>query len=576
MKALMPQFVLESRARLSNAMNVGPALAVLLLLGAFPALAVTRSVTNTDDSGPGSLRDTMAIAQDGDIINFAVPLAATIRVTTPLTFSSSVNISGPGKALLLISGEDTAGPVFIINGGSFIGITGVKILRGDGVLGGGIFNAGNLTLSSAEVTSNRGQLGGGIFNAGSLTLLNSAVTGNVVLRDHAGDDLDHENRARGGGIYNFGGSGPASVSLINSSVTDNFGGKPFGLGSLEPDGDGSGIYNDQGTVSLIDSTVALNGTSVNGPNTGWGGGIFNDGALVLNRSTVSNNLASQGSGIYNNNGSLLATNSTIADNRAESFGGGIMGGFQQGTASGTGTSTLVNSTLANNLAVLDGGGIFANSTVASVTVKNSIVAENTAFNGNGHNCVSGASAASLGHNLSDDSTCAAFLAGNGDLNNVPAGLDAFLSNNGGPTQTYALTEQSPAVEGVPLADCTDLDGHPLQIDQRSVPRPQQSLCDIGAYEFVCPNFVFQCVGTLEVASDVETLRVRKGTKRSLVAKLEAAVASLHVDDTTLAIDQLNAFINHTDALVRGNVLTAEEGSSLTTPTEEIIQSLSGG
>jgi hypothetical protein len=554
-------------------MTVGLTLALLLLLGAIPALGVTRFVTNTDDSGSGSLRDTMAAAQDGDIIAFNLSLPATITVATPLTFSSSVNILGAGPALLHISGGDTAGPVFIVNAGSFVEIARVRILDGDGVTGGGIFNAGNLTLTSSEVTSNQAQLGGGIFNAGALTLLNSLVNGNLVIRQHAGDDFEHENRARGGGIYNFGSSG-GTVSLINSSVTGNNGGQ-FGVQGIEFDGDGNGIYNDHGSVSLLDSTVAQNGSTVNGGSTGWGGGIFNSGGLVLNRATVSNNIADEGGGVYTNFGSMTSVNSTIADNIAGLFGGGVLASFQQGTGSGTGTSILVNTTIARNLAVFDGGGLFANSTVASTTLKNSIVANNNA--GTGRNCDIGSGVVSQGHNLSNDTSCADAFTGTGDLNDVDAGLDTSLKNNGGPTETIALIEGSAAIDAVPVGDCTDPNGHALGIDQRKVPRPQGIACDIGAYEHVCSDFVVACVQIFEVAANVDTLRLRnKGTKRGLVAKLEAAVGSLNVDDTSSAINQLGSFINHTDVLVQQGNLTEEQGTALTTPTQDIIDGLQSG
>jgi hypothetical protein len=66
-----------------------------------------------------------------------------------------------------------------------------------------------------------------------------------------------------------------------------------------------------------------------------------------------------------------------------------------------------------------------------------------------------------------------------------------LQDNGGPTFTQALLPDSPAIDAVPVADCTyDDDGNPatpevpLTSDQRGVARPQGSACDIGAYEAV--------------------------------------------------------------------------------------------
>jgi hypothetical protein len=59
-----------------------------------------------------------------------------------------------------------------------------------------------------------------------------------------------------------------------------------------------------------------------------------------------------------------------------------------------------------------------------------------------------------------------------------------LRSNGGPTQTIALLPTSPAVDAVPVANCTDANGKPLTTDQRGVQRPQGKGCDIGAFELV--------------------------------------------------------------------------------------------
>jgi hypothetical protein len=64
---------------------------------------------------------------------------------------------------------------------------------------------------------------------------------------------------------------------------------------------------------------------------------------------------------------------------------------------------------------------------------------------------------------------------------------AGLANNGGPTKTIALQSGSPAINAIPLAQCTDQASppNPLTDDQRLYPRPDicEAFCDIGAYEF---------------------------------------------------------------------------------------------
>jgi hypothetical protein len=97
-----------------------------------------------------------------------------------------------------------------------------------------------------------------------------------------------------------------------------------------------------------------------------------------------------------------------------------------------------------------------------------------------------------GYNISDDSTCAFAKTGsanNGDnVNPLPS--PAGLAKNGGPTQTIALLSGSPAIDAIPVADCTDQSTPPKRItaDQRGFPRPDagEQVCDIGAYEFRMP------------------------------------------------------------------------------------------
>src|SRR5262245_15014783 len=80
----------------------------------FPsAQATTVTVTNTEDSGPGSLRAALATANDGDTID-ATGVSGTIILTNgQLLVSNSVTIAGPGASLLTISGNDTQRVLFI-------------------------------------------------------------------------------------------------------------------------------------------------------------------------------------------------------------------------------------------------------------------------------------------------------------------------------------------------------------------------------------------------------------------------------------------------------------------------------
>lgn len=418
-------------------------LIILSSLAAWPAWAKTTpnatiQVTNTNDSGPGSLRDAIANASSGDTIGFSLSASpATITLSSVLSINTSLIINGPGASILAISGNNSV-EVFQIASGATVSISGVTIENGyGGALDGSaaVANSGTLTLANSTLSASytfdpRGS--SAIANSGMMTLNNVTVSGNSVLYG-------------GSAVGNSG-----TMTLANSRVTGN--------GS-------TGINNLSGTLTLVNSTVSGNFTSET-----IGGGITNSshsGQVMLIKSTVSSNASFYSGGGISSDGPLTLINSTVAENVAFYSGGGI-----------SGQAILINSTVAGNVANYSSGGI-----EGSVILKNTILANNAAgklpLQGN---CGSG-SALSYGYNVSDDDSCS--LSGPGDLNNTPAGLDpAGTKDNGGPTQTIALLPTSPAVDAIPLSSCTALDGTPVATDQRGLPRPQGSACDIGAFEYL--------------------------------------------------------------------------------------------
>jgi hypothetical protein len=61
-------------------------------------------VTNNHDDGPGSLRRAIASAGAGDSIKFALPLPATISLSSTLVITQDVVVLGPGPDRLAVSG----------------------------------------------------------------------------------------------------------------------------------------------------------------------------------------------------------------------------------------------------------------------------------------------------------------------------------------------------------------------------------------------------------------------------------------------------------------------------------------
>src|SRR5439155_26175671 len=104
---------------------------MLVCAAVMSASADTITVTNTNDSGPGSLRQALATANDGDTITFAVTGA--INLTSgELVINRNITISGPGANLLAISRAANAAPfrIFHVMLGHAVIIEGLTISNG--------------------------------------------------------------------------------------------------------------------------------------------------------------------------------------------------------------------------------------------------------------------------------------------------------------------------------------------------------------------------------------------------------------------------------------------------------------
>ena len=229
----------------------------------------------------------------------------------------------------------------------------------------------------------------------------------------------------------------------------------------------SGINTDR--VFLINSgaDVTINRLTISGGSKGFGGGILNNGTLTLTNATVSANTAEQvGGGIFNG-GTLTVRNSTVSANEAAGLGGGIYNG---------GTLMLTNATVSANTAVED-GGIHTEGGVGTAKLTNTIVARNAATTDDPD--VSGLFT-SLGNNLiGNTSGSGSTNWSDSDLLNQDP-LIGPLQNNGGPTNTHALLQGSPAIDRATNFGCPST-------DQRGFTRTDgdadgTATCDIGAFE----------------------------------------------------------------------------------------------
>ena len=87
--------------------------------------ASTITVTNPNDSGPGSLRQAIADAQDGDTINFAVSIVT--LTSTELTISKSITISASPQRVTVVRSSQTEFRIFHVMPGHSVEINGLTV-----------------------------------------------------------------------------------------------------------------------------------------------------------------------------------------------------------------------------------------------------------------------------------------------------------------------------------------------------------------------------------------------------------------------------------------------------------------
>jgi predicted outer membrane repeat protein len=406
------------------------------------------------------LRDAIAKANPGDEIQFGVTGTITLdAAASSLIVNKNLTITGPtGSAGITISGANTV-QVFIIDNSATVTLNYLTISNGlyAGMGGGIVVQTGaTLNLNNATVSDNQaGQWGGGIY-ADTGTTLN--LTNVTVANNQA---------SGGGGIY-----APGNTVLNNVTVHSN-----RAIGNVSG---GGGIKITAGTATLTNVTVRDNectGTPCSG------GGISNSGQLTMRDSAVTGNSAKSNGGISNGGSGANATltNVTISGNTCSDGISGPGCGFASHNHATA--AMLTNVTIAYNTSPVHAGIATWNN--GSATLRNTIVANNTTGN-----CYKSGgpttTLASSGYNLSSDTTCTTYFNQASDLNNTDPLLAALALNSPGTTKTHALLAGSPALDKIPsLSGCL----FHVTTDQRGVTRPQNSRCDIGAYELVPTLFL---------------------------------------------------------------------------------------
>jgi hypothetical protein len=253
-------------------------------------------------------------------------LLVTGTCTGPFTISNDLTLDGIGQAVL---DGNQAGRTVTVGSTALVRLDDLIITNGVG----GINNQGTLTVVGSTVNGNTAANGpgGGI---------NNAVNATLVVR--VSTVRDNYSLGAGGGINNNGSLTVSDSNLFGNSA-DNCGGiDSTGIGVTASVGQSS-VHDNVARVAdgggICDSsTLTLSGSSVYGNTAGFGAGLYdNDGTESVIRSTVTRNTASdQGGGIYDvNGGTMTLTRSAVEDNTAD--GGPGSGG---GIYNASGTVTL--------------------------------------------------------------------------------------------------------------------------------------------------------------------------------------------------------------------------------------------
>ncbi len=275
-----------------------------------PVAAATFVVTNTNDSGSGSLRQAILSASQfgDDTIVFDLPGpgphiielgSELLPIFGNLTILNDRSGDEPVTIKRSEAPQTPAFRVFEINANSSVLIAGLTMSNGrmigqNGGYGGAISALGSLTLRKCTLSANSGYYGGAIFTTSELILSDCTLSGNSA-------------NGVGGAIYS---DVSAMVSLTNCSVVSN--------STIGKSGNTGGGIRSDGPLSVVNCTFSGNSAQ------GSGGGIASFAALDIRNCTFSSNTSPNGNSVAVSRTTFETANSI----------------FHQGTATGENFSAI--------------------------------------------------------------------------------------------------------------------------------------------------------------------------------------------------------------------------------------------
>src|SRR5205823_4079023 len=427
---------------------------------------------NSNDSGPGSLREAIgkaSAAPTADIVTFLPAFFSSPRIISLSSalpeITGQLTINGPGASLLTVERDSAASSLFglLASSATALNINGITFSGGHASFEAGGLNITGInpiiSLDGVIFSENISEEGGGgaiaLDDFALLSIRNSTISGNT-------------SGGSGGGIYFYGGG---SLVLENSTVSGN------SVNTQHNGYGGGGIYF-TGDVSTQNVTGFVPGT------------------LVIRNSTISNNSTPfDGGAIYlqSFDGTLLVQNSTISGNSATSYGGAVA------LIDGIGSLVFQNSTISANSVTGTGGGIARVSGGAgNITITNSIVSGNSSFIA--PDIFASQTTTTLA-NFSAIGSSDGFTMDAASANNLPFGANLLLgslANNGGASPTLLPQTGSPLIGAGSNASTPAA----LTTDQRGAgfARIFGPIIDIGAIEVQPIPYPLASAGTSNITT----------------------------------------------------------------------------
>ena len=247
----------------------------------------------------GANHTTITAPGGGGIVRIATGTVVFRHIV--LTGAGSTAIYNDSGATLTLSDVDVTGNTgdsAIFNAGGTLTISGSRLTTNNAgtTAGGALYNnGGTVTISDSTIAGNRAANGGGIFNAGSLTIKRSMITDNIASGVVAGV-------GSGGGLFNN-----STATVYGSTFSGN---TAAGFGA--------------GIVTTLHFTIA-NSTIAGNTSGTQGGGIWaNVLAFTGVNLTVTGNTAADGAGIYAVSNNIVLKNSIVAGNTGPDISGSAL------------------------------------------------------------------------------------------------------------------------------------------------------------------------------------------------------------------------------------------------------------